>query len=54
MVFDSLRELIRPDRAGAPAIVVEGLTETYRLYHERPLGLKERLTNPSRTYIPLE
>ncbi|MTV25993.1 ABC transporter ATP-binding protein [Nitriliruptoraceae bacterium ZYF776] len=26
-----------------PAIVVDGLTETYRLYHERPTGLKERL-----------
>ncbi len=49
MVFDSLRELIRPDRAGAPAIVVEGLTETFRLYHERPAGLKERLAHPFRT-----
>ncbi|MDP8930862.1 MAG: ABC transporter ATP-binding protein [Actinomycetota bacterium] len=49
MVFDSLRELIRPDRAGAPAIVVEGLTETFRLYHDRPVGLKERLTHPFRT-----
>lgn len=49
MVFDSLRELIRADRAGAPAIVVEGLTETFRLYHERPAGLKERLTHPLRT-----
>jgi ABC-type polysaccharide/polyol phosphate transport system ATPase subunit len=26
-----------------PAIVVEGVTETFRLYHERPSGLKERL-----------
>ena len=42
MVLDSLRELIRYDDA-APAIVVDGLTETFRLYHERPAGLKERL-----------
>ncbi|MEX0952559.1 MAG: ABC transporter ATP-binding protein [Nitriliruptoraceae bacterium] len=26
-----------------PAIAVDGLTETFRLYHERPTGLKERL-----------
>jgi ABC-type polysaccharide/polyol phosphate transport system ATPase subunit len=26
-----------------PAIVVDGVTETFRLYHERPGGLKERL-----------
>ena len=26
-----------------PAITVEGVTETFRLYHERPSGLKERL-----------
>jgi ABC-type polysaccharide/polyol phosphate transport system ATPase subunit len=26
-----------------PAIVVDGLTETFRLFHERPSGLKERL-----------
>lgn len=26
-----------------PAIVVDGVTETFRLYHERPIGLKERL-----------
>ena len=26
-----------------PAVVVEGVTETFRLYHERPGGLKERL-----------
>jgi ABC-type polysaccharide/polyol phosphate transport system ATPase subunit len=26
-----------------PAIVVEQVTETFRLYHERPVGLKERL-----------
>ncbi len=42
MVLDSLRDLIRYDDA-APAIVVDGLTETFRLYHERPGGLKERL-----------
>jgi hypothetical protein len=27
-----------------PAIVVDGVTETFRLYHERPSGLKERST----------
>jgi ABC-type polysaccharide/polyol phosphate transport system ATPase subunit len=42
VVLDSLRDLIRYDDA-APAIVVSGLTETFRLYHERPMGLKERL-----------
>ncbi|MBW3658326.1 MAG: hypothetical protein KY457_06785, partial [Actinobacteria bacterium] len=42
MVLGSIRELIRSDR-GRPAIVVEGLTESFRLYHERPGGLKERL-----------
>src|SRR5690554_2070795 len=26
-----------------PAVVVDGVTETFRLYHERPGGLKERL-----------
>ena len=26
-----------------PAITVDGVTETFRLYHERPSGLKERL-----------
>jgi len=26
-----------------PAVLVEGLTERFRLYHERPQGLKERL-----------
>jgi ABC-type polysaccharide/polyol phosphate transport system ATPase subunit len=30
-------------RAVAPAIVVDGVTETFRLYQERPSGLKERL-----------
>ena len=42
MVLDSLRDLIRggDDR---PAVVVDGLTEVFRLYHERPTGLKERL-----------
>ena len=29
---------------GRPAIVVDSLTETFRLHHERPSGLKERLT----------
>jgi lipopolysaccharide transport system ATP-binding protein len=32
----------RPDPV-APAIVVDGVTETFRLYQERPVGLKERL-----------
>lgn len=41
MVLDQLRSLIRP--ADGPAIVIDGLTETFRLYHERPTGLKERL-----------
>ncbi|MDX1510875.1 MAG: ABC transporter ATP-binding protein, partial [Nitriliruptorales bacterium] len=41
MVLDQLRSLIRPK--DGPAVVVEGLTETFRLYHERPTGLKERL-----------
>lgn len=31
-----------------PAILVEGLTERFRLYHERPSGLKERLYRPRR------
>jgi ABC-type polysaccharide/polyol phosphate transport system ATPase subunit len=26
-----------------PAITVDGVTETFRLFHERPSGLKERL-----------
>jgi ABC-type polysaccharide/polyol phosphate transport system ATPase subunit len=42
VVLDGLRGLIRPDDDG-PAIVVDGLTETFRLYHEKPGGLKERL-----------
>lgn len=46
MVLDSLRDLIRPERADGPAIRVENLTETFRLYHERPRGLKERLAHP--------
>ncbi|MEX0869599.1 MAG: ABC transporter ATP-binding protein [Nitriliruptoraceae bacterium] len=32
-----------------PAIAVSGLTETFRLYHERPGGLKERLYRFRRT-----
>jgi lipopolysaccharide transport system ATP-binding protein len=32
-----------PPGPSTPAIVVEGVTETFRLYHERPAGLKERL-----------
>jgi ABC-type polysaccharide/polyol phosphate transport system ATPase subunit len=31
-----------------PAIVVDGVTETFRLYHERPQGLKERLARMRR------
>lgn len=43
MVLDSLREFIRGETDG-PAILVEGLTERFRLYKERPGGIKERLT----------
>lgn len=43
-----LRHLPRPDPR-APAVVVEHLTETFRLYHERPRGLKERLYRPRRS-----
>ncbi len=32
-----------------PAILVESVTETFRLYHERPSGLKERLYQLRRT-----
>ena len=42
MVLDALRERLRDDEDG-PAIEVEGLTETFRLYHEKPSGLKEML-----------
>ncbi len=42
MVFDSIRELVGPD-PDLPAIAVEGLTETFRLYHESRASLKERL-----------
>lgn len=41
MVLDALRERLRDD--DGPAVVVEGLTETFRLYHEKPSGLKEML-----------
>ena len=41
MVLDALRERLRDD--DGPAVVVDGLTETFRLYHERPSGLKEML-----------
>jgi ABC-2 type transport system ATP-binding protein len=41
MVLDQLRSLIRAK--DGPAVEIEGLTETFRLYHERPTGLKERL-----------
>lgn len=41
MVFDALRDRLRDD--DGPAIEVDGLTETFRLYHEKPSGLKERL-----------
>lgn len=46
MVLDQLRGLVRPERERGPAILVEHLTETFRLYHERPRSLKERLTKP--------
>jgi ABC-type polysaccharide/polyol phosphate transport system ATPase subunit len=32
-----------------PAIVVDGVTETFRLFHERPSGLKERLARVRRS-----
>jgi len=32
-----------------PAVVLDGLTESFRLYHERPTGLKERLYRLSRS-----
>lgn len=32
-----------------PAIVVDSLTETFRLHHERPSGIKERLTRLRRS-----
>lgn len=47
MVLDRLRERLLQEEDG-PAIVVEGLTETFRLYHEKPGGLKERLYRFSR------
>ncbi|MEX1177472.1 MAG: ABC transporter ATP-binding protein [Nitriliruptor sp.] len=45
---------IRERFAGAvdpsrPAIVVDGVTETFRLFHERPSGLKERLARVRRS-----
>jgi ABC-type polysaccharide/polyol phosphate transport system ATPase subunit len=46
VVLDTLRDRLRDDEG--PAIVVEGLTETFRLYHEKPSGLKERLYRFSR------
>lgn len=48
MVLEQLRDIIRYDREEGPAIVVRDLVETFRLYHERPRGLKERLTRPFR------
>ena len=42
MVLDSIKGLMRTDR-NRPAITVDTLTETFRLYHERPVGIKERL-----------
>jgi ABC-type polysaccharide/polyol phosphate transport system ATPase subunit len=32
-----------------PAILLDGVTETFRLYHERPQGLKERLAQMRRS-----
>ncbi len=32
-----------------PAIVMDGVTERFRLYHQRPNGLKERLYRPRRS-----
>jgi len=42
VVFESLRDFIKPDQS-RPAIEVERVTETFRLYHEKGVGLKERL-----------
>ena len=38
---------VRADPA-RPAIVVDGLSETFRLHHERPTGIKERLARVTR------
>ncbi len=46
-MLDALRDRTSTD-ADAPAIVVRDLTETFRLYHEKPSGLKERLYRFSR------
>lgn len=45
-MLDGLRDLIRDE--DGPAVQVRGLTETFRLYHSRPSGLKERLYRFSR------
>ncbi len=47
-MFEQLKDLIRNDVQDGPAVVVDDLVETFRLYHERPRGLKERLTRPFR------
>jgi hypothetical protein len=41
-----------PSTRTRPAIVVDGVTETFRLFHERPSGLKERLYRPSARATP--
>lgn len=46
-MLDGIRDLIRDD-VDAPVIEVRGLTETFRLYSEKPGGLKERLYRFSR------
>ena len=45
-MFEQLKDLIRSEADDGPSIVVDDLVETFRLYHERPRGLKERLTKP--------
>lgn len=45
-MLDGLRDLIRDE--DGPAVHVRGLTETFRLYHSRPSGIKERLYRFSR------
>jgi ABC-type polysaccharide/polyol phosphate transport system ATPase subunit len=45
-IRDRFAGAVDPSR---PAIVVDGVTETFRLFHERPSGLKERLARVRRS-----
>jgi ABC-type polysaccharide/polyol phosphate transport system ATPase subunit len=45
-IRDRFAGAVDPSR---PAIVVDGVTETFRLFHERPSGLKERLARMRRS-----